>query len=87
MTIHGPMLNSTVAVGASPGLDGVFGSGDDASAGGGAIAHLTITNGADATSIVEAGAYGVVRIGVINTLQPPKRLIDPLTDVHFRLLA
>jgi len=87
LTIRGPVLNSNVAVGADPGLDNVFGSLDDVSAGGGELAKLVVDNGADTTSHFEAGSFGMVKLGVLNSLAPAKRLLDPLSDPHFKLLA
>jgi hypothetical protein len=83
LVIMGPMINSNIAVGTSPGPDDVFGNSDDTSAGGGGIGKITLSQGADPESHIEAGAFDIVRTKPYATTQPVKRLQNPLTDPHF----
>lgn len=83
MSVAGPLINSDIIVGVSPGVDGVFGTADDSLAGGGLISRLLLSDGADPNSHIEAGGFGSVRTATFDTLQPARRLADPLSDSHF----
>jgi hypothetical protein len=83
MNITGPVIQSTVGAGVSPGPNNVFGDGDDTSAGGGTIGKITVSQGADAYSHFESGGFGVVRIRPFESTAPLKRLTNPLSDSHF----
>jgi hypothetical protein len=83
MIINGPVIQSTVAAGVSPGPDDVFGDSDDTSAGGGTINKITVAQGADAYTHFESGGFGVVRIRAFESTAPIKRLVNPLSDSHF----
>jgi hypothetical protein len=85
MVITGPMYGSNIAVGINPGPDGLYGTADDTSAGGGEIAKITLGDGADSSSYVQAGAFGVVRVRPLQSDQPLVTLANPLSDPNFRI--
>ncbi len=84
MTVTGPVINSTIAVGINPGPDGIFGTADDTRvANAGTIDKLTLEAGADPTSRCEAGGFGKVRSTPYQSLKHAKKLPNPLADSHF----
>jgi hypothetical protein len=76
--VSGPVINSTIDVGASPGIDNAFGTADDVSAGGGPFQKLTVLGGADSSSRFEAGTFSNIKINPVGTEDPARR------DINFR---
>ena len=83
LNITGPVIQSNIAVGVSPGPDGFFGTADDSSAGGGTIDKMTVAQGADPSSRFEAGGFGAVRLRPFQSVAPIRKLTNPLSDSHF----
>jgi hypothetical protein len=83
MIVNGPVYSSAIAVGVSPGPDGIFGTSDDTSAGGGEIYKITLAGGADSQSHVEAGAFGLVKVRSLQSNGPLETLANPLSDSNF----
>lgn len=74
----GPVTSSFVGVGVAPGPDGVFGTSDDLSAGGGELRSLYLAFGSDSSTHFEAGSFTRVRM--------PGRILQPLLDPRFRAI-
>jgi len=83
LNVQGAMTDSFVAVGVSPGLDGVFGDSDDVLSGGGKVNRTILDLGADPTSRIEAGAFGTAKVAPWNSLSRATRLAPPTADPTF----
>jgi len=77
LRVAGAITASFVGAGVNP-IDGIYGNGNDTSAGIGLIKTIFAKSGADSTSRFESSAFGIVRF-------PPAR-IDPATDPRFKVL-
>ena len=84
--ITGPVIDSTIDVGASPGIDNAFGTADDISAGGGSFMKLTVLGGADSSSRFEAGTFSNVRINPLGTEDPARKLTNLRGDPRIVML-
>jgi hypothetical protein len=72
LSVSGLISSSFIGAGVDP-ADGVFGNGNDTSAGASVIKSI-VARGADSTTRFESGAFGLVKL--------PKR-IDPVVDPRF----
>ncbi|HZL36969.1 MAG TPA: hypothetical protein VFC78_16740 [Tepidisphaeraceae bacterium] len=78
MRVTGPITSSFVGVGVAPGVDGVFGTPDDVTAGAGELKSLYLAFGSDPNSHFTAGSF--VHISM------PYRVKLPIFDPRFRAI-